>query len=183
MTARGNERQELFREDGDKARFLQLLSRVVEEQGLVIHAYVLMDNHYHLMVETPNANLAESLRQLNGVYTQWFNRKYHRVGHLFQGRYKAILVGKETHLMALCVYLALNPVRAKMVKHPKEYAWSSYRATAGLAKAPAWLETKWLLGQFGRTRATSQAGYRRVVLQRAALKESPWDEVEGQIVF
>jgi REP element-mobilizing transposase RayT len=181
VTARGNERQKIFREDGDKARFLQLLSRVVEEQGLIIHAYVLMDNHYHLMAETPNANLAESLRQLNGVYTQWFNHKYHRAGHLFQGRYKAILVGKETHLVALCIYLALNPVRAKMVKHPKDYPWSSYRATAGLATAPGWLETKWLLKQFGRTRKSAQEGYRKAVLQRDGLKESPFDEVEGQI--
>jgi REP element-mobilizing transposase RayT len=181
VTARGNERQNIFRDDGDKARFLQLLARVVSEQGLVIHAYVLMDNHYHLMAETPNANLAESLRQLNGTYTQWFNQKHRRVGHLFQGRYKAILIGKETHLMALSAYVVLNPVRAKMVKNPREYPWSSYRSTAGFEPVSDWLETGWILERFGRSRKAAQEEYRKFVLKRAGVKESPWEELEGQI--
>lgn len=181
VTARGNERQKIVRDDGDRSRFVQLLSQTVKEQGLVLHAWVLMDNHYHLMVETPNANLAKSLRQLNGIYTQWFNRKHHRVGHLFQGRYKAILVGKDTHLKSLCRYVVLNPVRAKMVKNPKEYHWSSYRSTAGFEPVADWLETDWLLGQFQKRRKEAREAYRKNVLEGMGAKENPWDELEGQI--
>jgi putative transposase len=92
-----------------------------------------MDNHYHLVIETPDGNLSKGMRQLNGVYTQTFNRRHHRVGHLFQGRFKGILVQKESHYLEVCRYVVLNPVRAKAVKHPREWAWSSYRATGGLA--------------------------------------------------
>ena len=129
-----------MRDDGDRSRFVQLLARTVTENKLILHAWVLMTNHYHLMVETPNSNLATSLRQLNGIYTQWFNRKHGRVGHLFQGRYKSILVGKETHLKSLCRYVVLNPVRARMVKNPKEWGWSSYRQTAGCEPPSDWVD-------------------------------------------
>jgi len=181
VTARGNERQDIVRDNGDRSRFVQLLSQTVKEQGLLLHAWVLMDNHYHLLVETPNANLARSLRQINGIYTQWFNRKHRRVGHLFQGRYKSIMVGKETHLKSLCRYVVLNPVRAKMVKNPREYAWSNYRATAGFEPAPDWLEVDWIMGQFHKQRKQAQEAYRKYVMQGLAVKEHPWEQLEGQI--
>ena len=133
------------------------------------------------MVETPRSNLGRSLRQLNGIYTQWFNRKHHRVGHLFQGRYKSILVGKDTHLQALCQYVVLNPVRAGMVKSPKDYPWCSYRSTAGFELAPEWLGTDWLLGQFHKKRKSAQEAYWKYVLEGIGKKEKPWEELEGQI--
>ncbi len=118
-----------------------------------------MGNHYHLMVETPDGNVSAGMRHLNGVYTQRFNRRHGRVGHMFQGRFKAIVVERQSYLLALCRYVVLNPVRAAMVKRVERYPWSSYRATAGLEPAPWWLATDWVLGQFGRQRRGAQARY------------------------
>lgn len=120
------------------------------------------------------------MRQLNGVYTQIFNRRHKKVGHLLQGRYKAILVEKETHLLALSGYVVLNPVRIDWVRRPREWKWSSYRATAGEAKRPAFLEVDWVLSQFGRRRAETQRSYRRYVVEGIQGK-SPWESLKGQI--
>jgi REP element-mobilizing transposase RayT len=122
---------------------------VIDRYGWLCHAYWLMDNHYHLLMETPRPTLSRDMRQLNGVYTQAFNRRHQRVGHLFQGRFKAILVQKETHLLELCRYVVLNPVRAKLVTRPRQWAWSSYRVTGGEGPSPEWLTTAWVLAQFG----------------------------------
>jgi hypothetical protein len=111
-----------------------------------------MTNHYHLLVETPDANLSKGMRQLNGVYSQYVNRTHGRVGHLFQGRFKAILVERDSYLLELARYVVLNPVRAGMVRAPGEWSWSSYRATAGEAHAPAFLATDWLLRAFADSR-------------------------------
>ena len=129
-------------DDRDRTAFLTLLAHVVDRYGWLCHAYCLMDNHYHLLLETPQANLSLGMRQLNGRYTQAYNRRHERVGHLFQGRYTAILVEKEAHLLELCRYVVLNPVRAKMVAHPRLWSWSSYRATVGETNAPVWLITE-----------------------------------------
>jgi putative transposase len=118
LTGRGNARQRIVVDDEDRRRFLTTLAHVIDRYGWLCHAYCLMDNHYHLLIETPRPTLSRGMRQLNGVYTQAFNRWHHRVGHLFQGRFKAILVEKETHLLELCRYVVLNPVRAKLVAHP-----------------------------------------------------------------
>ncbi len=118
-------------DDADRWIFVRLLGEMVEENQVVCHAWVLMDNHYHLLLETPAANLSTAMKHLNSLYTQRFNKKHHRVGHLFQGRYKALVVEKDTYLKELCRYVVLNPVRARMVKHPKDWKWSSYRATVG----------------------------------------------------
>jgi REP element-mobilizing transposase RayT len=131
VTARGNERKPIVRDDADRARFVDTLAAMVEQYGVLCHAWVLMDNHYHLLLETPTPNLSRAVRHLNGIYTQSFNRRHRRVGHLFQGRFKAIVVDKESHLLELCRYVVLNPVRAGVVKTPSAYPWSSYRATAG----------------------------------------------------
>src|SRR5512139_4048541 len=111
VTARGNERKPIYRDAEDRQRFLQRLAGVVETYKLAVHTYVLMRNHYHLLVQTRMANLARAMRQLNGVYTQDFNRRHHRAGHLFQGRYKALLVDKDAYLLELSRYIHLNPVR------------------------------------------------------------------------
>ena len=121
VTSRGNERKPIFLDETDFDGFSQILSEVCERYNWVIHSYCLMNNHYHLLVETPDANLSKGMRQLNGVYTQWFNRKQRRVGHLFQGRYKAILVEKDAYLLELSRYIILNPIRAHMVDNLSEW--------------------------------------------------------------
>ena len=171
----------MFRDDSDRERFLAVLGRTVSLFRWKLHAYVLMGNHYHLLLETPEPTLSRGMRQLNGVYTQAFNRFHRRVGHLFQGRFKAILVEKEAHLLELCRYVVLNPVRAGIVRSARGWPWSSYRATAGLTDVPEWLETAWTLDQFGRTRAKAVEAYRRFVAEGTAGGYAPWKEVQGQI--
>jgi putative transposase len=149
VTARGNEQKEIFRDDADRQRWLDLLGRVAEAYGWRVHGYVQMGNHYHLVIETMEATLSRGMRQLNGVYAQWFNRRYKRVGHLFQGRFHGLLVDRESYLLELLRYVVLNPVRAGMVAQAADWAWSSHRATAGLAPAPPWLDTAWVNGHFG----------------------------------
>jgi REP element-mobilizing transposase RayT len=151
VTARGNARQDIFLNDEDRQQFLKILERVVSRFHLLLHAYCLMDNHSHLVVETPEANLSKAMRQLNGVYTQAFNRRHDRVGHVLQGRFKAIVVDRDSYLLELCRYVVLNPVRAKTTRKPDTYPWSSYRATAGLAATPAFLAVDWLLLPIGLT--------------------------------
>ena len=129
------------------------------------HACCEMTNHYHFVVETPDANLSKGMRQLNGVYTQMTNRRHGLVGHLFQGRFKAILVERDAYLLELARYVVLNPVRAGMVQSAEGWAWSSYRAMVGREPAPAWLETDWVLGQFAEERSAAHAGYAAFVRQ------------------
>lgn len=182
VTARGNARQDIFLDDDDRQRFLGVLDRVVSRFHLLVHAYCLMDNHFHLVVETPEANLSKAMRQLNGVYTQVFNRRHRRVGHVLQGRFKAIVVEREGYLLELCRYVVLNPVRAGLIRQPNTYHWSSYRATAGLASAPACLTVDWLLSQFGRQRSAAQTKYRAFVAEGIG-QESPWEQVQGQVLL
>ncbi|MEJ2696952.1 MAG: transposase [Candidatus Sulfobium sp.] len=135
VTSRGNERKRIFRDDEDRAAFLDTLLKVNERYNWMCHAYCLMNNHYHLIIETPDGNLSQGMRQLNGVYTQLFNRRHHRVGHLFQGRFKTILIEKEGYLLEVSRYVVLNPVRAKAVERPEHWKWSSYRGTGRHGKA------------------------------------------------
>ena len=179
LTSRGNTRQKVFFTDTDRELFLDTLSQVVSRYGWICHAYCLMANHYHLLVETPKANLSLGMRQLNGMYTQSFNRRHNRVGHLFQGRFKAILVEKESYLLELCRYIVLNPVRVKGKGEIGGWKWSSYRAAAGLASVPEFLSTDWILRQFGKNRAKAQKQYRAFV--REGLENRPWEELKGQI--
>jgi REP element-mobilizing transposase RayT len=176
VTARGNAREDIFRDDEDRTAFLELLGREITQQRWRLYAYCLMGNHYHLLIETPEPNLTRGMRRLNQVYTQRFNRRHRRVGHVLQGRYKAILVDKDSYLKELIRYVVLNPVRAKMVRLPERWAWSSYRATAGLGALPAWLEVAEVLGHFG----GSGAAYRRFVAQGVGLP-SVWEGLRGQM--
>jgi hypothetical protein len=138
-----------------------------------------MSNHYHLLLETPKGNLSMGMRQLNGVYTQRFNRTHRRVGHLFQGRYKAILVERESYLLELSRYVVLNPVRTKMVKDITQWPWSSYRATAGIESCPSWLSMGWLLSQFGKTRKGAAQAYIEFV--NDGVGKSVWEELKRQV--
>lgn len=128
LTSRGNARASIYADDRDRRRFLDVLGEVVESYRWCCHAYCLMPNHYHLVVDTPLANLSRGMRQLNGLYTQRYNRRHSRVGHVFQGRFKGILVERESHMLELARYVVLNPVRAGIVGAPEDYAWSSLRA-------------------------------------------------------
>ena len=183
VTSRGNARQRVFRDDEDRETFLATLAWVVERFGWCCHAYCLMGNHVHLLIETPQPNLSRGMRQLNGVYTQRFNRRHRKVGHLFQGRFKAILVEKEGYLLELARYIVLNPVRAKMVKTPDRYPWSSYCAMVGLAPVPPpALATEWILEQFAGTRAIARRRYAKFVYDGIGVP-GPWEEVKGQVLL
>jgi REP-associated tyrosine transposase len=179
VTSRGNERKPIFRDDTDRKLFLKILSQVIDRFNWICHAYCLMNNHYHLVIETPDGNLSKGMRQLNGIYTQAFNRRHHRVGHLFQGRFKAILVQRESYLLELCRYIVLNPVRIKGDVRIDAWKWSSYRATAGLVSVPEFLTTDWVLGQFGKNRPKAHKRYREFV--REGLASRPWEALKGQI--
>ena len=179
IATRGNAYQDVFLDDTDREEFLEILEQTVDRFNWLCHAYCLMTNHYHLLIETVDPTLSRGMRQLNGVYTQAFNRRHEQVGHLFQGRYKAILVEKEAYLLELARYIVLNPVRAKMVKKPEEWEWSSYRATAGLSEVPPFLTTDWILSQFADERKKAQRLYRRFVAKETG--RSPWDDLKGQI--
>ncbi len=182
VTSRGNARNKIFLGDQDRENFLFVLDTVIKRYNWLCHAYCLMDNHYHLMIETPDANLSRGMRQLNGVYTQKYNWWHSKTGHIFQGRYKAILVDKENYLLELCRYVVLNPVRANMVEKPEEWKWSSYGATAGLIKAPSYLTVDWLVGLFSRNKSEAQKRYRQFV-RKGIQKGSPWVDLQGQVLL
>ena len=142
VTSRGNERKSIFKTNRDRQKFLSYLESAYDRYGAIIHVYCLMNNHYHLLVETPRGNLSQILHHINGAYTAYFNTKMKRSGHLFQGRYKAILVEKDSYCQELSRYVHLNPVRTGLVKRPSEYHWSSYTYYIGQKEKPRWLITE-----------------------------------------
>lgn len=180
VTSRGDRQEAIFDDDEDRAAFLNLLGEVVLRFRWRCHAYCLMGNHYHLMIETPEANLTKGMRQLNGVFTQWSNRRHQRTGHLFQGRYRAIVVDRDAYFLELGRYIVLNPVRAGMVKAPQQWEWSSYGAMIGKVAAPGWLTTEDQLAQLGKRKSVAMRKYREFVLD-GMRAESVWKELKGQI--
>jgi REP element-mobilizing transposase RayT len=180
VTSRGDGREDIYLSDNDRAVWLEVFAQVCQRFHWVCHAWCQMSNHYHLLIETPEANLAKGMRQLNGVYTQRFNRLNDRVGHVFQGRYKAILVERDSYLLELARYVVLNPLRAGMVKRLESWPWSSYLATCGQTPPPEWLQTNWILAQFGRQRASAIRKYVQFVHEGARLP-SVWAQLQGQI--
>ena len=182
VTSRGNEKKPVFKDEADRQSFLNTLQHVNKRYNWICHAYCLMTNHYHILIETPEGNLSIGMRQINSVYTQLFNKRHGRTGHLFQGRYKAILIQKDSHLLEVCRYVVLNPVRAKMVEKPDDYAWSSYLATAGRAKPHPCLTTDWVLKQFSGKRGKAEQEYRKFVSWGIGQK-TIWTEVRGQALL
>jgi REP element-mobilizing transposase RayT len=176
VTSRGNERRRIFRSNRDREAFLQFLAEAVKRFGWRVTAWVLMTNHFHLVIETPEANLSRGMQWLNGTYADWFNRRHDRSGHLFQGRFKSFIIETETYSAEVLRYVVLNPVRAKIVARPEEYRWSSYRATAGLEPAPPWLDLTAVYGHFHSDRAVAQAMYTEHVLARVGSSETLWDQ-------
>ena len=180
VTARGDRRQSIYEDDADRESFLTTLAEVITRCNWLCHAYCLMGNHYHLIIETPDANLSRGMRHLNGIYTQANNRRHGRSGHLFQGRYKGILVDRDNYLQELARYLVLNPVRAGMVKDPADWPWSSYRAMLGEVPVPAWLTTETVLSQFSPQAATARRRYRQFVAE--GMDADPvWSRLRQQI--
>lgn len=161
--------------------FLQFLGEAATRFGWSVTAYVLMTNHFHLVIQTPEPNLSRGMQWLNGTYAGWFNRRHGRSGHLFQGRFHAVLVERETYAAEVLRYVALNPVRAGLAERPETYRWSSYRATAGLDPAPDWLDVASVHLLFGADAPTAQAEYRAFVLARIMSEERLWDHVTNAI--
>ena len=182
VTARGNARQAIYADDIDRQAFLDIVGDVMSRFNWLCHAYCLMENHYHLLIETPEGNLSRGMRHLNGVYTQRVNRRHDQVGHLFQGRFKGILVEQESYLLKLCRYIVLNPVRINLASDPADYSWSSFRATAGLDPAVAWLTRDWILGQFHQQRRRAERQYQAFV-REGIEAVSPWSNLRGQVLL
>lgn len=187
VTARGNRLAPIFRDDNDRRAWMRMLRNTCTRFNFTVHAYCQMTNHYHLLIETADGNLSRGMRHLNGVYAQYVNRRHTLVGHLFQGRYKAILVQRESHLLELARYLVLNPVRAGMVASPNQWDWSSYHWTAADGPSPPWLCTDWLLSQFADTRAVAIKRYADFVRQGSGgtspLKNTKYQLVLGDAAF
>lgn len=179
VTARGDRREDIYLDDEDRQTWLQVLAQVCSRFNWRCHAWCQMDNHYHILIETAEGNLSQGMRQLNGVYTQNSNRRHNRVGHVFQGRYKAILVQKDSYLLELSRYIVLNPVRAGMVNNVVDWKWSSYQAMINHKTAPEWLETDWLLACFSKQKKRAINKYIDFVRDGIGLP-SIWDNLKYQ---
>ncbi|MBW1859102.1 MAG: transposase [Deltaproteobacteria bacterium] len=181
---RGNAGEAIFRNKRDREKFLEYVAKAVERFGIKVHTYCLMTNHYHFLVETPEANLSRAVQWVNVSYAAYFNRKRQRIGHLFQGRFKSILVDADEYLKHLSRYIHLNPLRAKMVEQLVSYPWSSYPAFTGKRKAPDWLEMDWLLSLFGKKRKEAFTAYRRFVEGVEPTQvDNPADDVVGGFIL
>ncbi len=184
VTSRGNERKAIFRSTADREKFLCYLGSASRRYGARIHAYCLMSNHYHLLVETPGGNLSQIMRHVNGAYTTYFNVKRQRAGHLLQGRYKAVLVEREAYALELSGYIHRNPVRAGIAQRAEEYPWSSYRCYVGEAASPGWLVREVLLAGLGADERQARKNYGEFV-GKTGLEEppSPLEQVVGSVLL
>ena len=179
ITSRGDRREAIYYDDEDRESFLSILAEVIERFNWICHAYCLMTNHYHLVVETVEGNLSKGMRHLNGVYTQASNRRHRQTGHIFQGRFKAILIDKDSYLLELSRYVLLNPIRSRMVSSLEQWSWSSYPAMIGKSPRPVWLSIDGLLHQFGKVRSRARHRYRQFVLE--GLNQNIWEDLRQQI--
>jgi putative transposase len=188
VTSRGDRREPIFDDDTDRLVFLDIVGAALERFDACLLAYCLMGNHYHLVVHTRQGQLSRLMRHINGVYTQTYNRQHGKSGHLFQGRFKAILVDGNAYLLEVCRYVDLNPVRARMVRHPSNWKWSSYAAHTGHEVAPAWLDTNavhgYLLGHdVRRLRDKALAAARYDVLVAQGKDVKLWDSALRQQIY
>jgi len=179
VTSRGWQRQVVVRDERDRQRWVELLDRVATRCGWRVFAWVLMSNHFHLYLRTPQPNLSAGMHDLNSGYASYFNRRYRRCGALLQGRFKAVLVEDESHALELSRYVHLNPVRARLVERPDEYGWSSYRDYLGSRQAPAWLDWETVLGELAKDRSRARRAYRRFV--EAGVSQSPASPLEAVV--
>jgi REP element-mobilizing transposase RayT len=184
ITSRGNEKRTIFQNDQDYFQFIQLLERIHKRYEVLIHTYVLMFNHYHLLLETPSSNLIATMHDLNAAYTNYFNRRHKRVGHLFQGRYHSLLVDRDAYLLELSRYIHLNPVRARIVDRPEEYRWSSYLNFISSVAKPKWLCISEVLGQLHGYLGRARNKYRYYIEEglKGTIK-NPIKEVQSGLVL
>jgi len=183
VTSRGNERKKIFLDEEDRERFLLYLGELPGRFGVVIHGYVLMDNHYHVLLETRLPNLHKAMQYLNTAYSVYFNRRHARAGHFLQGRYKSYLIQKDSYLHTVSRYLHLNPVRAHMVNRPQEYAWSSYRDYIGKRKRRTWLTREWVLGQFSEKPEQARNLYRKFVEDGLRRDDNPFASLKSGLIL
>ncbi len=188
VTSRGDRREDIYENDADRQCFLDVVSQAMKRFDAVALAYCLMDNHYHFVIQTQRANLSSLMRQINGIYTQAYNRQHNKVGHLFQGRFKAILVDRDAYLLEVCRYVDLNPVRARLVRAPGNWRWSSYAAHTGTVAGPEWLDTKavygYLLGHTPVTSAqTAKAANRYAALVAAGKGVALWEQALSRQIY
>jgi REP-associated tyrosine transposase len=182
VTSRGNEQRDIFRDDDDRLRFLESLQDAVDSFRWILTAYVLMSNHVHLLLQlTEDATLSAGMQWLNGTYALAFNRRHRRVGHLFQGRFHAPIIEKETYFLNVARYVVLNPVRAGIVANAGDYVWSSHRAMIGATPVPTWLAAEDLLANFGPARSNARHRYCRFVNDPLAPMQNPWTDLVGEM--
>ena len=182
VTSRGNRSEHIFADDSDRCALLAVFDRAFERFHATAFAYCLMGNHYHIVVQTHQPNLSRLMRHINGVYTQTYNRRHSKIGHVFQGRFNAILVQRDAYFLEVCRYVDLNPVRAGIVKQPVDWPWSSYSAHTGRVISPRWLDSAALYRQLV-PHLSEHAGarsYARFVAQGQGVKL--WEDgLAGQI--
>lgn len=183
ITSRGNLREKVFFEDKDREKFLEILEKTKERYGYILHAYALMDNHYHLLIETPKANISQIMQNINTSYTVYINKKYRRSGHLFQGRFKGIIVDKDEYLVTLSRYIHLNPVRAKIVQRPEDYRWTSYRAYIDRSIKGSLVDTSDTLSYYSKTRGDAIDRYKAFVETGIRGEENPFKDIEAGIIL
>lgn len=157
VTSRGNRRARIYVDDRDHLIWLDVLAETARRYAFKIHAFCMMPNHYHLLVETPEGNLSDGMRYLNGRYSSRHNDRHGLVGHVIQGRYFAVLVARDAQLLEVARYISLNPVRARLVCNAAEWRWSSHRYMTGAASAPSWMPVEWLLSHFHGANAAERA--------------------------
>lgn len=180
ITSRGNKKENIFLSDIDRVNFLAILEEVCIRCRWICYSYCLMNNHYHLLIETPEGNISKGMRLLNSIYTQRFNKFHSRVGHVFQGRFKGILVEKESYLLELSRYIVLNPIRANLVSTVSDWKWSSYQATVCKVQCPNWLAANYILALFSHDIRIGIKKYQEFVTNEN-ICESPWSRLKNQI--
>ena len=176
VMSRGNEQLDIVRDDHDREKFLEILGNMSKRHGVEVHAYVLMNNHYHLLLRTPRANLSKSMQWFAVSYTRYFNTRHVRNGHLFQGRFKSILMENDAYLTQLSCYIHRNPVRAGIVNRLINYRWSSYQAYAYNRNKAEWLETSLVLSQF--QKRSKHTSYRNHMQQYADEEKRILEDVQ-----
>lgn len=182
ISSRGHDNQKIFIDDDDKQFFVDLLQKTVDRFHWVCHAWCLMPDHYHVVMETPEGNLSIGMRELNGGYTQYFNRRYALQGPAMQGRFKAILLERESHLLPVCRHVVLNPLRMGKVRQLEKYRWSSYRSTAGLDDTLVAVSPEWIWRQMGKSKKKAPERYQAWVKAGIGL-DAPWGQVQRQILL
>jgi putative transposase len=182
VTSRGNKKEDIYQDDKDREMFLRILGRTVCINNWVCHAYCLMNNHYHLLIETPESNLSLGMRDLNGIYTQAYNKRHGTTGHVYEGRYKAFIIESEQYLLEVARYIVLNPVRAKMVQLPGEWRWSSYIGTFDVAKTVPFLFRQKILSHFTKGKRVDFEAYKKFVCEGIE-KKSPFEGMGEGVVL